>query len=284
MNRKTKQNLIITIIGVTLFVLLMNLNSVWKLLSKATDLVRPVIVGSILALFLNVPVSSIERRLQQVFQKRKKKPSEHALHSISVFIAILAVCFVIVLVITLVYPEIANSVKELYSMLEVRIPVWLAYLQSHNINAQWLEDFLTGIDFDKISQDFTSQMGDFFSGVFGAVSSVVGIFTTAGFGLVIAVYMVLNKKTICRHTKYIAYAYIKKSWADKLSAFVHKFSQTFAKFLTSQCGEAVILGFLMTIAFTIFRIPYATMAGVLTAFVQLFRISEHFSPALSVCS
>ena len=43
------------------------------------------------------------------------------------------------------------------------------------------------------------------------------------------------------------------------------FSRSFANFLSGQCGEAVILGTLMFLAFAIFKLPYGSLVGVLTA-------------------
>ena len=43
------------------------------------------------------------------------------------------------------------------------------------------------------------------------------------------------------------------------------FRQSFANFLTGQCSEAVILGMLMSLAFSLFRIPYGSLVGMLTA-------------------
>lgn len=44
-----------------------------------------------------------------------------------------------------------------------------------------------------------------------------------------------------------------------------EFSQSFTKFLTGQCTEAVILGVLMFLAFTVFKLSYASLVGLLTA-------------------
>ena len=39
----------------------------------------------------------------------------------------------------------------------------------------------------------------------------------------------------------------------------------FSRFLSGQCMEAALLGFLMFLAFTLFGLPYASLIGVLTA-------------------
>lgn len=63
MEPRTKQNLMVTVIGVSLFVALMNLGTVLSYLGKVVSIVMPVIVGGILALFIHVPMKGIENRL-----------------------------------------------------------------------------------------------------------------------------------------------------------------------------------------------------------------------------
>ena len=58
MEPKTKQYLLITVVGVTLFVALLRLSSVLAFAAQLVDLVLPILAGGILALFINVPKNS----------------------------------------------------------------------------------------------------------------------------------------------------------------------------------------------------------------------------------
>ena len=75
MTAKTKENLIVTVCGVTLFAVLFHLSSVLDFLSRVFLLIRPIVVGAILAIFIHVPVNGIEKRLTRLPQGLKKKPS-----------------------------------------------------------------------------------------------------------------------------------------------------------------------------------------------------------------
>lgn len=269
MEKTLKHPLIVTIAGVTMFVLLMNLGSVIGVVKSAAGFLVPMLVGVILALFLNVPTNSIERGINRFFHNKKKKPTEKTIHTISFFTALILIVLIVALVVTLVIPELLNSVKELVSLLDVRIPQWVEYLNTQNINANWLEEMLLNIDFKEFSQKVTNGIASVLGSVFGAVSSILSVTLTICFGAVIAMYIVLDKNAICKHIKRITYAYLKLSWADSLSNFAKGFSISFSKFLTGQCTEAVLLGGLIFISFSIFGIPYAALAGVLTAFCAI---------------
>lgn len=57
MEKRTKQNLIVTVVGVCLFVALMNFPAIMEFGGKIVRLILPIIVGGILALFINVPMT-----------------------------------------------------------------------------------------------------------------------------------------------------------------------------------------------------------------------------------
>ena len=214
MEPKTKQYLLVTVVGVTLFVALLRLSAVLAFAAELVDLVLPILAGGILALFINVPMSGLEKRLKRLFRRARKQPSDKAIHLISFSITLLGVVLVLVLALTLL---ITASIDTLL------------------INAV------------------------------SAVSATVNIAVTASFALIISIYMSLGSESLCRHARTLVCAYLKPNHAAGLLKFCRLFRQSFANFLTGQCSEAVILGVLMTLAFSVFRIPYGSLVGMLTA-------------------
>lgn len=267
MEKRTKQNLIVTVVGVCLFVALMNFPAIMEFGGKIVRLILPIIVGGILALFINVPMTGIEKRIGSFAQKRKKKLSDKGCRIISFLITMFCVLLVLTFVLTLVVPEIVRSVQSLYLLMEARIPEWLAYLDSNYVDAQWLEGLLAEIDIDmeQMTQGISDGIDMVLEGTFQTLRSAVSTVVTVAFGLIIAIYMTLGKERLRRHSSRLAYAYLKPELAEKAIGFCRAFAQSFANFLSGQCGEAVVLGTLMAIAFLVFRLPYASLVGVLTA-------------------
>ena len=146
MEPKTKQYLLITVVGVTLFVALLRLSSVLAFAAQLVDLVLPILAGGILALFINVPMTGLEKRLKRLFCKAKKQPSDKVLHLLSFFITLLGVVLVLVLALTLLIPELVQSFHSLYVQIEANIPRWTAYLSAQDADMGWLMSWLEGID------------------------------------------------------------------------------------------------------------------------------------------
>lgn len=265
MEKRTKQNLIVVIVGVGLFAALMNLSVVLSFMGKVMGLMLPIIVGSILALFLNVPLAGIEKRLRRMLKKGKREYSDKFYRGASFMLTLACIILVLTLVFTLLIPELVSSVKGLYLLVESRLPEWIGYLESLDPKAEWLEEILEGINLEKIMQSFGNGANLFFASVVNTVSSAASTIIMAAFGLIIGIYITLGKERVCRHARKLVCAYLKPARAKYILHVSQIFSRTFANFLSGQCGEAVILGTLMFLAFTIFKLPYGSLVGVLTA-------------------
>lgn len=244
---------------------LLRLSSVLAFAAQLVDLVLPILAGGILALFINVPMTGLEKRLKRLFCKAKKQPSDKALHLLSFFITLLGVVLVLVLALTLLIPELVQSFHSLYVQIEANIPRWTAYLSAQDADMGWLMSWLEGIDWEQLLRRVTDSIDTVLVNAVGAVSATVNIVVTASFALIISVYMSVGSESLCHHARTLVCAYLKPSHSAWLLKFCRLFRQSFANFLTGQCSEAVILGVLMALAFSVFKIPYGSLVGMLTA-------------------
>ncbi|MCM1060998.1 MAG: AI-2E family transporter [Eubacterium sp.] len=262
---KTKQNLIVVIVGVSLFAALMNLSAVLNFCGKVASVILPVIVGGILAFFFNVPVNGAEKILKRIFNKRKNKPSDKLIHILSFVLTLIFIFLVLFAVLTLLVPEIMRSLQRLDKQLEISIPKWIAYLNGVDNNSEFFEELFSIIDLEKIMQGFSNAADVIFANIADALSTAVSTVVTAAFAVIISIYMILGKDGLCRHARKLVCAYLKPVWSENLFRFCRMFCKSFSSFLTGQCSEAVILGTLMFAAFTFFKLPYGSLVGVLTA-------------------
>lgn len=262
---KTKQYLLVTVVGVSLFAALMNLSAVLEVAKNLISLVLPIIAGSILALFISVPMNGIKKQLEKMFRKSRKHPSDKTIHIFSFILTLCLVFLVLVAVLTLLVPEIVRSSRNLYHQVETSIPQWLEYLDAQQINAEWLEELLSDIDEKQMMEHITQGVDALLPNVVNALTSTVSGLMTAAFAVIISIYMTLGKERVCRHARKLVCAYLKPGWAKGILHFCQVFQKSFTKFLTGQCTEALILGTLMFAAFKAFHLPYGSLVGVLTA-------------------
>ncbi len=264
MDKGTKKILGFIAFGVGLYALLMNLPAALGVLKAFGVLVLPVIVGLVLAFVINVPMSAFQRLFAKIPIKGKTSGNGKNLCGISLLATFLCIILVLVLVFTLLVPELASSAKSVYASVEAKIPEIIAYLNTLEWDfddlTKWLEEF----DLKTVAEKTLGGVGSVVDSLVGITTSTVSYAITAVFGVIICIYVLLGKEDLGRQSKKFIYAYLKKPAADKVCYVTKLLSDTYAKFLSGQCMEAVILGFLIFLSLAIFKLPYAGLIGVLT--------------------
>ncbi len=266
MDKNLKNNLILVIVGVVLFAVLFNLGSLFGFIGTIFAILLPIFVGLIIAFVLNVPMKGFENLLSKLFAKKSFKSKEKLISVASLLLTLLSIIIVVVLAVTLAVPEIVSSVKRIYDQIQNKLPELIAMLNSHNIDTTFISQFLKNLNFSSIFSTLTTGAGSILSSVWGVATTTVSGVTTTIFALVISVYVLLDKKTLSRHVRKLLYAHVKKETADRLCEVGALSVETYSKFLSGQTIEAVILGVLIFISFTIFRLPYAALIAFLTSF------------------
>lgn len=264
-----KQCLIVASLSILLFAAITNLQVLIDFLSQFLNLLLPLLAGSILALFISVPINNYKRSLRRIFKKTKIHPSDKVIHILSFILTTISVILVLVIVLTLLIPEIVQSSQNLFEQIKTSIPTWYetlyTYLDKSPFNVVWLKEMLSGIDIEKTIQQITGSINFLLPNVTNILTSTVNVVVTAAFSVIISIYITLSQEDLSRQSRKVVCAYFKPKRSARILRFTRLFYRAFTKFLTGQCCEALILGTLMFTAFKIFKLPYASLVGVLTA-------------------
>ncbi|MDO5146221.1 MAG: AI-2E family transporter [Eubacteriales bacterium] len=282
MDKKMRQHFLLIAFGVILYACLMNLEHVFHTLENVGQIFLPVISGLILSFVLNVPLNGFDKLYTKLFDKLSLKPKESLILTLSLLSTFGAILLVFVLIVTMVVPELISSIKSVVWVVQHKIPQWIALLAEHNIDTTWLNEQLTflnfnQIDFEQILKNVLTGAGSVLNSALGVASSTINVFVTVGFTIVISIYVLLGKKTLGRQCKKLLYAHTKIDIADKICYVAGLINQTYSKFLSGQCIEAIILGFLIYLSFLLFKIPYASLIGVLTGVLSFIPYIGAFS-------
>lgn len=257
MKSKLTHPLFLVAFGVSLFALFMNLTPVLQMLKNVVGLIFPILLGLLFAFMLNVPMTGFERILNRLFPKAKHK---QPLVIASLLLTLVCILLVLVLAFTWLIPTLVASIQTIRPLIEENWPQWIAALNSYGFDTSEFVEWVSGTDWSAYSVDWDNLIWSVVSGVRSTIS---GVASTA-FGLVIAVYILLTKRRLAPQVKKLSYAYLKDEMADRLCYVARLTQSVYAKFLSGQCVEAILLGLLIFAAFTIFRLPYAALIGFLT--------------------
>ena len=265
MDKKTKTYMLLIAFAVLVYAAAMHLGLVLGFLARLVSLVLPLVIGLVLAFVLSVPMNGYEKLLQKLFSGAKKPVPDKLLTAGSFFLTIATVLLVAVLVITMLIPELVSSAKGVVEQVQLKLPEWLALLNSYNIDTQQINEFYNSISMDSIFATLTGSAGIVLDSVLNISTTIVSVVINGGLGIVIMVYVLLTRKTLKHQCRRVLYAYLSRERADSIVHVSGLIYQTYSKFFSGQCLESCILGSLIFIAFSIAKLPYAGLIAVLTA-------------------
>ena len=238
-------------------------------------LLRPFILGAGIAFVLNVLMRNIEKHLERIRKKGLRR-------SISIGASLLFVLLILLLVIGVVAPQLAASLISLQAKLpgfaEKAGQALHSYFQD---NPQILESLGTiQIDWNGIyqrAQEYLSLgIENVLSGSVIAVTSIAGAITNFGIGLFFAIYLLAGKEKLKSQAERTAKALLPEGAFLRLRYIAVLAEKKFSGFITGQCLEACILGFMFFAVLSLVRLPYAVLIGVLIAFTALIPVFGAF--------
>ena len=235
-------------------------------------LVKPLLIGTMLAMVLNVPLAFIEKHL---FRKNPTPKKEKARRPLAILLSLILVIGIFVGVAVLVIPELTGAVSIVISSVTGALDQ-MAVLESSEDFAQlpfapWLEKL--DIDWLTMKTQVESWMQQLSSTVLGSTASALGNAASSLIDGVVAfvfcIYVLANKEILARQISRLARAWLPERLTNTMSHIFDVCADVFQQFIVGQTTEAVILGTLCGIGMGILRIPYAPMVGALVGVTAL---------------
>ena len=274
-DQKTRRALFLIAFGVCLYAAMMHLDVVLGALSAAVDIFFPVLLGLGFAFVLNVPVSGMERLLHRAvgLLPEGRRPGEGAITMASIVLVLIAIAGVAVLGVTMLVPELIASARTVAPLLAERLPEIEESLAANGVDVEKLAQFFQGAGASSATAAAGSGaqgllnlgLGSIASSVFAAARSTISVLSSSVFAFLIAVYVLASKRTLGRQVNRVMDAHLAPGHAARIRHVASLATDTYSKFLSGQCLEACILGTLIFLAFSLFRLPYAGLIGFLTA-------------------
>ena len=272
-DKKTVKKLIFILFITILFYLgVKNIVSVAEVAGKVMNLFFPFILGAMVAFIINVPMSKIENL---IFKNKEVKGKR----IVSFLLTILLVAGIIAVAVTTIVPQIADTLVVIAKKLPEAYDSLLIWAGD---NLGFIEEYLQkiSVDWPEIVNHLSSALRQAASVMVNSgivvVSNIIGAIVNFCIGLVFAIYILMAKENLTRQGKEIIYAVFKTETADKILYVCSLAQKTFSRFISGQCLEACILGFMFFVTMSVFRIPYAMLISVLIAFSALIPIVGAF--------
>ena len=264
------------------------------LLHKAADILAPVLYGLAMAYLLTPVVNWFERGMLPGFNKlraRRGKPAIEGyrgwLRALSILLTWSAVLLVIYLLMSVLVPQLVESVKTLIANAEGyynTIYGWGNALMEDNPRlAQWLQEqlenyresagsFIDGL-MPKLENIISSVTGGIWSGVWGAVTFTMDMVI----GIIISVYVLVTKEKSHAVACKAAYSLLREDRAAAVLQGGRRMDKIFSGFVRGKLLDSLIIGILCFIGCGVLKMPYTPLISVV---VGVTNVIPFFGPFL----
>ena len=279
-----KYVLSIVAFAIILFWAISNYSTLWNALMWLIGLFEPFIVGLCIAFVINTLLIPLEKLWLKIF-KKAKKPRHGLKRAVCLTLSVIIVFGLIFAVLFMLLPEIKKTTTSFVNMLPsymTELSDWWnsarSLLDDYNIN---LPEFSTGsIDWNGFVETVKNFLFSNSNTLIGStVNITTGIFSSI-FNIVLSfafsIYILAQKESLGRQIRALMSAILPEKAYESANALCSLTYASFSKFVTGQCIEAVIIGFLCFIGMLIFQMPFASIISVLVGFTALIPIFGAF--------
>ena len=236
------------------------------------SLVKPLLIGAMLAMILSVPLGFIEKHL---FRKNPTPKKEKARRPVAILLSLILVIGVFVGIAVLVIPELMGAVSIVISSVTGGLDQMAALESSEDFAQLPFASYLEKVDIDwmTLKAQLENWMQQLSTTVLDSTASALGSIATSLLDGVVAfvfcIYVLANKETLGRQFGRLARVWLPDRFTDTIAHIFTVCADVFQQFIVGQTTEAVILGTLCGIGMGILRIPYAPMVGALVGVTAL---------------
>lgn len=270
LNKNIKTILFLIVFTITLIFAFLNIPFFISCIDKILTILFPFLLGLCIAFILNVPMSLLEEKL---FKRIKNKKFKRIL---SIILSLLLVVFIIIFVLLLVIPDFAKAITSLINTLPNSLNNLSNWLNSIFEKYPKVKEQINSINWDSITVNAVDFLKNSSNTLFSNSISFVGSFISSifsfGLGIVFSIYILAQKENLSNQIKKVMKAYLPNKINERASYILKISNNTFSKFISVQCLEAVILGTLLFIALSIFKMPYALAIASLTTITALIPV------------
>ncbi len=260
-------------------------------LSQLASILSPVLYGFAIAYLLTPVMSWLENNIallwKRCFKKELKRPSG-ALRLISILLTEAAVLFLLYLLMSVLIPQLVDSVTTLINNAESyyrNVYRWAdSLLDSDNEIAVWIASLITdrysdGMAFltEKILPWVQKAVVPLTNGIWSGIRGAVGFAFDLIVGLIVSIYLMgMKEKSLARCCKAV-YACLSEKKADAVIRGTRRVNAIFSGFVRGKLLDSLIIGILCFICCSLLKLPYTPLVSVV---VGVTNVIPFFGPFL----
>lgn len=266
--------------AIVFFLVIYRYKDIFGLLSKLCSVLRPIIIGVVIAYLLRPIEKRTERYLILLWKKAGKKEvkNEKAVRMPAILLTFVFVGAIFYTLLYLVVPQLYQNIYRIVNMVPgqlTRTYREIIRIASNNPQMQeivekaytYLMDFITGWVKKDMLEQFSMLVGKIFS-VFGALSHFF-------IGIIVAIYILLSLETFKRYFDLILRAFFSNKASTKIREVLKESDRIFGGFISGKIIDSFIIGLICFAGALILRFPYVVLVSVI---VGVTNVIPFFGP------
>ncbi|MBQ8165315.1 MAG: AI-2E family transporter [Clostridia bacterium] len=249
--------------------MIFDFNGFWALFTMAgsaiVSLLGYVLIGFIIAYIIN---SYINVWRNKIFKKWTKNPKAKKYITIGIgYISFIAViCLFLFAIIPALYSSITSLGKEIPSLIDYLTKHYKDFISSDSVIARAVTDSIDSIlsMFGEAALSFVN-----FATISNFVSATTSVIFNAVMGIMISVYMLIEKESAMAATKKIIFALFTDKTARRIKWALKKINIIFQKYLSGKLLQAFCVMIISYIIFSIAGLSYAILFAVVLALLNM---------------
>ena len=253
-----------------------NWNSLMGLVGSIYKTLGPIINGAIFAYILNLLMVRYEGLLTKV---QGQVPGVKSIkRPVSMFLSLLTFVLAVIMILVLVLPQLSTAISRFIEVIP-GVSTWLQRaIEEYDAYFPQLQTLMSQLNINwgsLIQQSMTvlnTLSSNFLNITFNTITGVASNTINSILSLMVALYILGSKERLLLQSKRVIMAYLKPGHAQTLLDIIRLMNESFTNFFVGMTLEGIILGSLVTVAASIFNLPYAGMLGVIAGVMALIPI------------
>lgn len=268
---------------IAVFTLIFKYAAFKKACGVVLDVLQPILIGAVIGYLLNPILRRIDGGLCKLIlpKVKDKEKSKRTIRTVSSILTLLVFLAVIALIIYMMVPALGESIKNFSNSMTANVNDFIAWYENLRFvgdhGGEW-ENYLvelSGTAEDWLKSTFLPQMDQYVEGITKGAINFVVVLKNVVIGLIVAVYVLIEKEHFEGQAKEIIYAILPIKQANSFVATVHKVDQIFGGFIIGKIIDSAIIGVLCFIGCSILRMPYTLLVSVI---VGVTNVIPFFGP------
>lgn len=268
------------IVACSIIIFYLGISQLGVVLSKihgAIGILQPFIIGFSIAYLLNFILKFYEKKIFENINIKKLKLKQKTKRSFGILFTYATALVVVFLFIKFVLPQVVDSISGLINDIPSYINETNKFIDGTlaklNIDQQYLriinENFNDLVNYIiKVATNFLPLLGGMLTTVASSIWNII-------LGIIVSIYLLIDKEKFCALIKKITYAIFPKSASEKILEVSYMSNSIFGKFLIGKIVDSAIIGVLTFFILALCKMPYAILVSVI---VGITNIIPFFGP------